>query len=327
MRRVPALVTTNRSLSRRVIAYLAMLLVMAHISPSHGAALVADGIPPDTVSAGLNWHGLVLRDSGLTGSVTTRIEQKALTAAEVQPALLEAPETMSPRVAGARVQALVVASSVRLLLGLRIETEERLWFDTDDGLPLQLIRLRRGSKPSVKSYRFGHQQVYRLRRQPADKAQAEQPAEHWSEVSESFYLLAGAEAGCATMLESSQLLYRLSGTDDAFGEQALELCVFDRQRVYRVAVRSLGRERIEVDYRQVTADKETRVREPQAAHHVVLEGRPVEDSAKDIEPFTFLGLQGQIHLLLSDPGRIPLRVRGMVPGFGMIDLELETLEQ
>ena len=44
-----------------------------------------------------------------------------------------------------------------------------------------------------------------------------------------------------------------------------------------------------------------------------------------VEPFSFLGLKDEIHLLLSDPGRIPLRVRGQVPGFGMIDLELKTL--
>ena len=44
-----------------------------------------------------------------------------------------------------------------------------------------------------------------------------------------------------------------------------------------------------------------------------------------VEPFSFLGLKDEIHLLLSDPGRIPLRVRGQVPGFGMIDLELKKL--
>jgi hypothetical protein len=243
----------------------------------------------------------------------------------VQPALLDAPDTMSPRAAGARVQELVVASSIRLLLGLGMETEERLWFNADDGLPLQLVRMRRGSKPSLKRYRFGHHQVYRQRRQPADKAQAEQPADRWSEVSESFYPLAGAEAGCATILESSQLLYLLSRPDRAYSEQALEPCVFDRQRVYRVEIRNLGRQQLEVDYRQLTAGKELRVRETLTARDVVLDGHPVEATAEDVAPFSFLGLQGEIHLLLSDPGRIPLRVRGEVSGFGMIELELETV--
>jgi hypothetical protein len=290
-----------------------MLLAMSHINPSQGAAVE------------LNWQSLVLRDAGFTASVTSRIEQRVLTAAAVQPALLDAPDTISPRAAGARIQELVVASSIRLLLGLGIETEERLWFNADDGLPLQLLRMRRGSKPSLKRYRFGSHQVYRLRRQPVDKAQAEQPAESWSEVSESVYPLAGAEAGCTTILESLQLLELLSGSDRVFSEQAPTLCVFDRQRVYRVVFRDLGRERVEVDYRQLAAGEESRVRETQSAYHVVFEGRSLDVPADNVEPFTFLGLQGEIHLLLSDPGRIPLRVRGRVPGYGEVELELETL--
>jgi len=320
-------VTTNSSLSKCIIVHFVVLLAMAQASPSQGMAVVADANPPDTTAVALNWRSLVLRNAGWTGSVTTRIEQRALPLAEVQPALLDAPATMSPGAAGPRIQELVVTSSIRLLLGLRIETEERLWFNADDGWPLQLTRLRRGSKPSFKSYRFGSHQVYRLRRQPADKAEIEQPAEHWSEVGESFYPLAGADAGCPTILESSQLLYLLTSPGRVFSEQAVELCVFDRQRVYRVGVREPGREQVEVDYRQVVAGQESQVRDILAAHHVVLDGRPVEVPAADAEPFSFLGLQGDIHLLLSDPGRIPLRVRGQVPGFGMIDLELETLTQ
>ena len=44
-----------------------------------------------------------------------------------------------------------------------------------------------------------------------------------------------------------------------------------------------------------------------------------------VKPFSFLEQQNKIYLLLSDPGRIPLRVHGQVPAFGMIDLELKKL--
>ena len=301
---------------RGIVMHFLMLLAMTPSSMSLAAAVVPTSV---------NWRTLELQDSGLTGSVTTRIDLRQLPAAEVQPALLETPDTMSPRAVGARVQELVVASSIRLLLGVGLETETRLWFNADNGLPLQLMRLRQGSKPSQKSYRFGRHLVYRLRRQPADKAETDQPAEHWSEVSESYYHLVGADAGCPAILESSQLLYLLSSPDRVFSEQAVEYCVFDRQRVYRVGFRSLGREQVEVDYQQVAAGQETRVRETLLAYHVVLDVRPVEVSPEDDESFSFLGLQGEIHMLLSDRGRIPLRVRGQVPGFGIIQLELETL--
>jgi hypothetical protein len=302
-----------------------MLLAMVQASPSSAATLAAEDNRPDTAPVAMNWRALALRDAGMTGSVTTRIELRALTAAEVQPALLDAPGTVSPREAGTRIQELEVASSIRSLLGAGIELEERLWFNADDGLPLQLVRMRQGSKPSQKLYRFGSSQVYRLRRQPAGRAESGQPPEKWSQTSESFYPLPGPDEGCATILESSQLLYLLSSPNHEFSEKPVALCVFDRQRVYRVEFRVLGREPVYVDYLQMAAGQETRIRRTQDALHVALDSRPVGGAHEDDEPFSFLGLSGEIHLLLSDPGRVPLRVRGQVSGFGTIDLELEKL--
>lgn len=308
--------TINRLPSRGLVAHLVLLLAMTPSSMLFAASLE---------SAPVNWRSLELQDSGLTASVTTRIELRELPATEVQPALLDAPGAISPREAGTRIEELVVASSIRWLLGAGFETGTRLWFNADNGLPLQLIRLRQGSKPSLKRYRFGSHQVYRERRQPADKAQTEQPSGHWSDVSESFYPLAGAEAGCSTILESSQLLYLLSRPERIFSGQAEELCVFDRQRVYRVEIRDLEREQVKIDYRQLAAGQETRVNRTLDAIHVVLTSRPLDGAEEYVQPFSFLGLSGEIHLLLSDPGRIPLQVRGQVSGFGMIDLELMQL--
>ena len=109
------------------------------------------------------------------------------------------------------------------------------------------------------------------------------------------------------------------------GDGSESLCVFDRQHVYRVDFRVLGRELLEVNYLQVESGQETRVKRTLEALHVTLTGRPLEEAAADGQPFSFLGLQGDIQLLLSDPGRIPLRVRGQVPGFGRIALELGVL--
>jgi hypothetical protein len=108
-------------------------------------------------------------------------------------------------------------------------------------------------------------------------------------------------------------------------ERPVALCLFDRKYVYRVGFRTLGREQLEVDYLRIAASQETRVKRTLEALHVTLTSRPLEGAREDVEPFSFLGLKDEIHLLLSDPGRIPLRVRGQVPGFGMIDLELKKL--
>jgi len=319
-------VTIYNLLSRGMLLKPVMVWVLAQACLSYGTTVAAESRQPDAAPVPINWRKLELRDSGMTGSVTTRIEQRTLAAAAVQPALLDAPGTMSAREEGTRIQELVVASSIRSLLGIKIENRTRLWFNVDDGLPLQLMRLRQGRKPSQKLYRFGSSQVYRQRRQPADKTQAGQPAGHWSEISESFYPLPDAEGGgCPIILESAQLLYLLSRPDHVFSERTRELCVFDRQRVYRVGFRLQGRESIDVDYLQVDASQETRVKRTLEALLVALTSRPLDDAEGDVQPFSFLGLNDDIHLLLSEPGRIPLRVRGRVSGFGKIDLKLEKL--
>lgn len=321
---VSVYIAVYRLLCSGIVLQLIVMLAMAQISPSYAAAAVADSKQPDTAApAPLNWGSLELKNTGMATAVTTRIELKTLSAVAVQSALIDAPKPMLQRVAAARIQALLVANSIRLLLGVGIETETQLWFNTDDGLPLQLNRSRRGRKPSQKLYRFGNRQVYRLRRQPADKIESGQPAGQWSEISESFYPL--PDAGCPLVLESSQLLYLLSSPDYALGESTAEVCVFDRQRVYKVGFQLLGREPLDVDYLQVTANEETWVKRPLYALRVALTSRPLEDSQVEVQPFSFLGLDDEIQLLLSDPGRIPLRVTGQVSGFGKIDLELKKL--
>lgn len=314
----------NRLLCSASVLQLLVMLALSQISPSYAAAADSDSKQADTAApATLNWGSLELKNTGMATAVTTRIELKTLSAVAVQSALVDAPKPMLQRVADARIQELLVASSIRLLLGVGIETETQLWFNTDDGQPLQLNRSRRGRKPSQKLYRFGNHQVYRLRRQPADKVESAQPAGQWSETSESFYPLPAS--GCTVVLESSQLLYLLSSPDYVLDDSTAEVCVFDRQRVYKVGFRLLGREPLNVDYLQVTDGRETPVKRTLDAVRVALTGRPLEDTQGEVQPFSFLGLDDEIQLLLSEPGRIPLRIMGQVSGFGKIDLQLKTL--
>jgi hypothetical protein len=307
-------VNCNSQASKGMALCLVVFLTLSHTCLPYAAALA----PPD-------WHSLELRDAGMTASVTTRIDLKEVPQADVQSFLIEGPEQLSPRVAASRIQELAVTSKIRLLLTAGIETRSQLWFNVDNGLPLQLVRTRLGSRPARKIYRFGNQQVYRLRSEPAHSAESAQPPEEWTQRSESFYPLPDPDGECPAVLESSQLLYLLTSQGQIGSGKPEALCVFDRKRVYRVDMQILGREQLAVDYLQVIAGRETRVRQDQEAFHLVISGEPEEDSAEDKEPFSFLGLQGEIHLLLSDPGRVPLQIRGEVPGNITVQLELVEL--
>ena len=313
-----------RSGTKIMTLCIVMVLAMAQSSLSYGA-FSENSRMDSVVPTPLNWHKLELQDAGVIASVTTRIDLRKLSATDVRPILSDGPQQISPRVAAPRVQELVVSNTIQLLPGTEIETRARLWFNADDGLPLQLVRTRLGSNPSRKLYRFGNKQVYRLRSKPGNRAETGQPPGQWSQIRESFYPLPDPDGECPTILESSQLLTLLSNPDQLLSERPAELCVFDRKHVYRVGFRTLGREQLDVDYLQLAAGQETRVKRTMEALHVTLTSRPFADAREDVEPFSLLGLQDEIHLLLSEPGRILLQVRGQVPGFGMIDLELKKL--
>ena len=315
----------NNLVSRGMVLKLVVVLAMTQSCLSY-ATTPSGGSQRYTVApTPLPWHSLELHDSGVAASVTTRIDLRKLSAADVRATLVEVPKPMSPTAVSSRIVEIEIDSMAHLLLGAGIETRNRLWFNEDDGLPLQLTRIRQGRNPSSKLYRFGSNRVYRLSKKPDNKAETGQPPEHWSQISESFYPLPGADGECPSVLESSQLFYLLSSPHYEISETPAELCVFSRQHVYRLGVRIMGREQLDVDYLQVTAGQETRIRRTMEVLNVALTSRPVEDTSGGVEPFSFLGLQGEIHLLLSDPGRVPLRVRGQVPGFGDIDLELKKL--
>jgi hypothetical protein len=164
-----------------------------------------------------------------------------------------------------------------------------------------------------------------MRSQPASSAETRQSPDKWSQISESFYPLTAPGEVCPVILESSQILYLLSEPGHEFGKEPEKFCVFDRKHVYQVILQTLGQERLAVDYLQLTAGHENRVRHTQEATHVVFSGLPVADAPGDVQPFSFLGLKGDIHILLSEPGRIPLQIRGEVTGFGNVDLELKKL--
>jgi hypothetical protein len=89
--------------------------------------------------------------------------------------------------------------------------------------------------------------------------------------------------------ESSQLLTLITNQEQAASERPEALCVFDRKRVYRVELRIPGREQLDVDYPQVLAGRETRVRNTLQDVHVLLDSNLPGETREDGEPFSFLG--------------------------------------
>ena len=315
---------TNNPVSMKLLRILVLALAMAHSCLSYADVPASEVAPPGSVAPiQRGWHALEFQATGVAGSVTTRIDLRKASGTDIRAMLLDEASLKSAHAAAGRVVELDVQSRVQLLVGGGIETRERLWFNEEDGLPLQLTRIRRGNKPSSKQYRFGRDRVYRLRKKPENETQAGQSPEHWSRSSESFYALPAGE--CRSVLESLQLFYLLSSPQYGISEASQTLCVFNRKHLYQVEIRLAQPGPIDLDHVQVAAEGKAGIRETRETIHLVINSRPLEDRAAAVKPFSFLGMQGEIHVLLSDPGRVPLRISGKVPGFGVIDLELRKL--
>jgi hypothetical protein len=321
----PGTVTCKHLPPGETTRYLVLMQVLVVVLASLSHTATAESHTDTITLSSPNWRNLELRYAGMIGTVTTRITLGKRPATEIAPTLADVPQQMSPRLPSPRIEELVVNNTIELLLGAGIEILTRLWFNEDDGLPLQLVWMRQSNDPSRKLYRFGSNQVYRLRSEPGNRTETGLPPGYWSQFSKSFYSLPEPDSECPAVLESSQLLLLLSGQHQMPDGPAVELCVFDRKQVYRVELRTLGRVQVDADYLQIAAGQKTRVRRSLEALQIAITSRPLEGTKEGVEPFSFLGLEGEIQLLLSEPGRIPLRVRGHVPGFGMLNLGLKKL--
>ena len=314
---------TSKRVSMEMVRILVRALAMAHCCLSYAESPASEAVRLGSVAPiQRNWHALEFQATGVAGSVITRIDLRKASGTDIQTMLLDGTSLKLPHAAASRVVEMDVHSRAQLLVGSAIETRERLWFNEEDGLPLQLTRIRRGNKPSSKQYRFGDDGVYRLRKKPDTKTEAGRSPEHWSRSSESFYPL--PEGECPSVLESLQLLYLLTSPQYGISQASQTLCVFNRKRVYRVEIWAAKSGSLDVEYLQLVGGVETRIRQTMQTIHLVLNSRPLK-GATAAKPFSFLGMQGEIHFQLSDPGRVPLRISGQVPGFGMIDLELKKL--
>ncbi len=238
---------------------------------------------------------------------------ESVSSEQARPSLTISPqgEPLSP--GGPEVLVLKLKSVIEGLLVGRQGHDITVWFDPVTGAGLQRERLRLGKKPDSKHYRFTQEGVYRMRRKPRDQSEVALSPEGWTRTKETFYPHPEQAGECRAVTESSVLLYKLSVMPITDKEAAPSMCVFHQQRIHRVTVQHRGEQSLEVDFgqepRQITAVK------------LVLQARPLEPDQTD-ELFEFLGLQGEIEILMAADPRIPVQISGDLPPVGRVTFDL-----
>ena len=218
--------------------------------------------------------------------------------------------------------AIILTSIQTSVLGRH--TQIKTWMNPDGGI-LQLESLRTGSKLRYRQYRYLQDQVYSIKRFPANDAEADLPSGQWNRTNEDWYPLNG-EAVNLPLTEGEGLFYLLAVTDWNAVQDQHQVYLFDPDGIIELRLILRGLKSIQVDYQLIGADgTRQRVKGSVKAQQVQVEAGPWQGKG---EPgnFDFLGFKGNLNLFVDPQQRLVLLMRGDVDVVGELDVRLQKVD-
>ncbi|GAB4363044.1 MAG: hypothetical protein ACPW60_04825 [Methylohalobius sp. ZOD2] len=264
-----------------------------------------------------DWKELTLE---LSPALIVKADLTATVAERTHPNLVERSGTIQPP-PGSSVYHLTVETRLKWFLSGKTWLGQ-LWLQPDL-TALQRTRLKSGPTSNYKIYRYAEGGVYRVRQKPKEPEQAQQSPQTWPITSENFYPFPEATARQCEFVSDPYALLLLLTQD--WPEDEAHVCLFNKQNVYRVALRRNGRQTIDVDYRRQDSGSR-RIKTQIEADRILIHPVPVDPDARDKEPFEFLGMEGDIEFLRDPQTHLPVQIEGEVPGFGQAKLKLTRVK-
>jgi hypothetical protein len=307
------------SLSPCVRLVRALVLLVALVLPAFaGRAAEPD---PALAPPGHGWHELTFTATRFTAALTVRLL--------IEPVLADAEGANRPAAGRADGCAEPVADEQQLTVvlssrgpGLNNRYEERVCFAPADTSLRARVRRNLEGDPWLKRYCREEAGVRRFRIEPAEAGEEGLAPAAWTERETSFYPFPAELAGCAEVSDPALILLLLARRA-VLPEQGLVLCVFGRQHLHRLTLRSVGTESLQPNYTQLAAGRGQTVTEQIDAEVYALASEPLPAPGQAAEPFSLLGLRRDIRIHLHPQSRLPLRVSGTAGLFGTVTLNLE----
>jgi hypothetical protein len=267
------------------------------------------------VSAPPAWTQLRFAADSLTGSVHTTLTLAPASPAELDippyAALRDTPEAFT----GGDLLRLQVDGEIRGLFG-DSETRASVWFDASSGQVLLRERIRPGSEGSGKIHRFGSQGASRLRLEPADSREAQQPVAQWTRRDRKFHRYDLRAGGCSRIIVPALLMYEISRQP-----VTARHCVFHDDALYRVTLEARDPHRQPVSYTLAIAGTERSISGSRPLQVYALRIEPLGSEA-DIEKFELLELRGALRIHVDPEFSVPVQVSGSRRGAGRITIGL-----
>ena len=297
----------------------ALVLLAALVLPASTGRTAEPAPPVPPVDGG--WRELTFTATRFTAALTVRLRLEPVVAdaeGANRPAAGRADGCGEP---GEDEQQLTVVLSSRGP-GLNNRYEERVCFAPADNSLRARVRRNREGDPWLKRYCREEAGVRRFTVEPAGAGEEGLAPATWSERETSFYPFPADLSGCDQVSDPALILHLLSRRS-VLPEQPLALCVFGRQHLHRLTVRSVGMETLQPSYNRLTAGQEQTVSEQVDAVVYTLASEPLPAPGQAAEPFSLLGLRQDIRIHLHPQTLLPLRVSGTAGLFGTVTLNLQ----
>ena len=296
----------NRALST-LVAALAAIVVTALPARAHDPTRIG-------------WTELDYEASKLGFEVESRLEMRRMPVAEMRAALVDpgpgdwlpAPETggwlvrLTTEGLGRRSELeLILEASGRSLQRTQIETGRRL------------------KDHRNRTHRFAPAAVHVGTLKPT-REEVGRPALEWSVRSDWLESLPAATGGEVVLGQATGLFYTLGAADLLEPGDRVTAHVLSKGKVMAVDLVVEGREPVDIDLVEVSERGERRRRERLDALRIRLTGRGLGDDA-EASDFRFLGMRGEVEVLLDPVTRAPVEISGRVGWLGRARVRLERL--
>jgi len=217
---------------------------------------------------------------------------------------------------------LLLRAKVNLKLPLQSADDQffDVWYDPDDGAALMRVHWRRGGRPKWNAYRFTDTGVFRIKRKPGSHDDVVHLPSEWREEARSYYSYQGGQHDCNRVSDPVALFYLLASKSVLSSSKTTDICVFGEKHLHHVSVKQSKSRRVAANFRLAIDGNEWR----QQGEYDVTEWtlRAVESDGDSVEPFSLLGLQGDIRFQVDPVSHLPLMFSGSISGFGQVVFQL-----
>ena len=288
------------------------LSAFALISPAaQGTDIRLDQIDPGRVQ----WHQVEFRAKKLGFSADTGIEFTTVSAAEAGRELVEMSEGTG----------LAPSSDVLLMTvsskGLGRDSRTRLWIDPEDTAAYQREQVDSGKKARYRAVRFSDRGVATTTRRP-NSGEETKDNQQWTNASAGYAAFPHWAGTDLTVAESLSVFYVLSAAPFEKQGDRVQVPTFSKNNLLLLELTLMGRQKVKVDYIEQSGSAERRVKGSVEALEILVDAKHLDPDSNEAH-MEFMGLGGDITILLDPTTRVPLEVSGKVKVAGNVKIRLQ----